>query len=1323
MNRFFFALCLSILGSLSSVCNPPIRFIHYSTQNGLPNDYVLSIVQDANGFIWFGTHLGIVRFDGHSFSLIQPDPGKTSSLSHKHISFMFIDLRGNLWIKFTENAINRMDTQTGEFFNYLSDTTKSNSISSLRITDFFEDRDSVLWIGTRSGLNVYNNKNNDFYSVLPKLVTPDSYPSNNILSITDDTYGNIWYLSSKGIGRILRKNFETTSLSQLINRPELDSLMITSMESDRKSKLWFTTMKSGVFCYDIVAGQLTNYLQNIPNIKSLYCDKQGNIYVYAAVGNNLYYFDKQETPTGNYSKYDMFDVSEPVNYLNFSEDKTGNIWISSSHGLDMFNKNNGVIHYKHSPFQQQSISSNFLNLTFVDQTNNLWVSNYRRGVDKADLNQKPFKRNFTNPDQTDNVFLNTNITSVLEDSRNYLWIGAASNSIIRYDRKSNTLIPVKLKAYGNTMFSALFEDSEGDIWVGSYSDGISRINPNTLSVSYTNKLSEGGEGVLEKISAVRKIVEDKERNLWFATRFGISKWVRKTGKVISYSDLYDKYDPNHGFYRTVLIDRNEILWSGSYNGGLTRYDTKENKVKRYLNIPGDKTSISGNGVYVIYEESDSTFLIGTTMGLNRFNSNTEQFSIPETDKSIYNYSIYTIIPDSLDNYWMATDNGLIRLNKTTLECTFFNEGDGLPANEFNTTASCVDRDGNIYLGSPKGLLSFNPKDFTINPYDAYPTITDLQINNITITPGDTLNGRVVLTKQIWATDKLELEYYENDFALQFSAMHFSVPENNQFWYKLEGYKDAWIATDENRQWASFTGLPPGHYTFKLKATNNDGVVCKPENEASLKIIINPPFWKTLWFRILILLFIAGSIGFYFRYRIIRFKKMNTLLEKKVKERTMELHEVNSELEEQKEEINVQKESLEKVNENLRSTQEEIVTQNKELDIHRNKLEELVEARTSELQEAVKKAEESDSLKSSFLANMSHEIRTPMNAIVGFSLLLKDVDIEESRKNRYFDTIIKSSESLMVLIDDILDLSKIQSNQLTFVLQPQNINAIFHEMYRIFSIEVSKKGIPLKLNLKKIKNDFAIVSDEVRFKQVISNLLSNAIKFTREGYVEFGVYEVSDQITFYVKDTGIGIPENTGNAIFERFLKLESNINNLYRGAGLGLAISKSIVSLWEGKLWYESKESSGTTFYFTHPLDVQQSVVQLETFDDQLNPFNLKGITILIAEDEESNSDLLMAYLNKTGASILLAKNGKEACKMVDSNKVDLILMDIKMPIMGGVEASRIIRDKYPKISIIAQTAYTPGNSKDLIFNKVFDSFITKPIKTNELFRLLSKYV
>ncbi len=1319
MRKYLLFFCISVFFSVFSNANIPVRFTHYSTINGLPNDFILSIVQDNNGFMWFGTHLGIVRFDGYRFNLYQPNPLNNNSISYKHVSSMYADLHGNLWVKFTENALNRMEIETGKFYNYGTNSVGSGSISSLLINCFFEDHDSTLWIGTNSGVELYDNNSDSFIPILTDRINDTTHPGNNVIQFSDDSFGNIWLLSTRGIGCIKKDGLSIQSLGEIVDKPELDFMNITSISSNRTSKLWFTTLNKGVFCYDVSNGKLINYFKDQVGFKAVYIDKKENVYLYSSVGNTLYFLDNENNQVKDYTKYFLFDSQENADFLRMAEDKSGNLWISSTLGLDMFSPTNGLIHYKNDVLQEQSLSSNTINYIFIDETNNLWVSNYRRGLDKAELNQKPFRKQFTNPKQTNNVFSGTNITAVMEDSQGFLWVGEYGKSIIRIDKNSDNYVPVQIKNF-QVNFSALYEDSHGDIWVGSYGAGIERIDPKTLEITYSSNFSEHDD-YREWFWGVRKFVEDKQGNIWFASTIGIQKWERKTGKIVPYSYMFDPHNPDQGFYRTVFIDKEGMLWSGSYNGGLARHDTENNTVKRYTHKDGDNNSISGNGVYVIFEESDSTFLIGTTLGLNRFNKKTEKFSLVK--HNLFNYSIYSIIQDNHGDYWMASDNGLIYYNTYTGECVFYNQGDGLPANEFNTTASSLGKDGTIYIGSPKGLLYFKPENFTQNPYPAKPTITNLRVSNSTILPGDTLNGRILLNKQIWKTAYLELKYYENDFEFQFSAMHYAVPENNRFWYMLEGYKDEWVPIELNRGWASFTGLAPGEYTFRLKATNNDGILCSLEDEVSITIKILPPFWKTPWFKVGLILLLIVTVVIVFRWRFRRVNKLNTQLEKMVDKRTSELQDANYMLMEHREELTNQKESLEITNKSLLEIQEKVIAQNKELDLHRNKLEVLVEERTAELNKALIKAEESDRLKSSFLANVSHEIRTPLNAIMGFSSLLKDQYFDNEVRDQYIDVIVGSGESLLNLINNILDLSKFQSNQLALNKDLFNLKDLLLETFVKFQAEYNNPKNELKLNIERLKNDLLVETDEIRFEQVIVNLLSNATKFTCEGLIELGVHSITDQeLTIFVKDTGIGIPAKKGEEIFGHFAKIEDDPDNLYRGAGLGLTICNSIIGLWGGKLWFESIENKGSIFFFTHPVSKKQTdkPSKKQNLEETVD---LNGLNILIAEDEESNYKLLLAYLSEYDVNISWARNGLEACDMVNNIEPDIIIMDIKMPLMSGDEAAKQIKSHHPHIPIIAQTAFNFTFDGDQLKNKIFDQIISKPIDHNELIRKIGMVI
>lgn len=354
--------------------------------------------------------------------------------------------------------------------------------------------------------------------------------------------------------------------------------------------------------------------------------------------------------------------------------------------------------------------------------------------------------------------------------------------------------------------------------------------------------------------------------------------------------------------------------------------------------------------------------------------------------------------------------------------------------------------------------------------------------------------------------------------------------------------------------------------------------------------------------------------------------------------------------------------------------------------------------------------------------MSHEIRTPMNAIIGFSSLLKDESLVESRYE--FISLIESNAlMLLTLLNDILELSSIQSQQVSLKPKNNNLSDVLNKLFEIFKIENDKKNITLKLITAEIKNDYHFLFDEIRLKQVFSNLLSNAFKYTDSGSIEFGVYEINDTVTFFVKDTGIGIPEETGILVFNRFYKIETNDNQLYRGVGLGLAICKSIVSLWNGDIWYESEPDKGTTFFFTHPLSAENVSKKEQPTITTNNIIDLKNKRFLIAEDELSNYKLLETYLKGTNVEILWARNGVEAIQFVKDQRLDLVLMDIKMPIMNGIEASKKIKALIPELPIIVQTAFAFNSEVEEILKSGVNAYITKPINKSEFLDLVCKFL
>ncbi|MBN2520680.1 MAG: hypothetical protein JXB17_09265, partial [Bacteroidales bacterium] len=872
--------------------------------------------------------------------------------------------------------------------------------------------------------------------------------------------------------------------------------------------------------YDKIHGDLNGF-KNIPVLSLAFTDKN-DLWI-GTWEAGLFKYNKKEKSIKKYTYNPINSQSLCSNTIwTILQDSFKQIWIGTGKGLNKYReKSDNFFSYVADISDSKSISENFIRRIFEDKYGVLWVGTNNSGLNKLDLHRKKFQ-------------------------------------YFNYDQKNP-------KSLSNSNVKTIYQDSDARIWIGT-ENGLNLFDE--LTGTFKHYINENIKDNSNSINDIQDIEQGKNSNIWLATGYGIACFNMETKKFSNYChDSQNSSSLSNNATFCLYYDHDTILWIGSWGGGLDKFNLK---TKIFTNYPVNKQNIIANVVISIAEDDNNNLWLGTYgKGLVKFNKITEELTYHEPDPNIPgkidipvylyriedkiwlctgggslstfyangdhfisfnaendlpNVEIKGILGQDENNYWISTGKGLSKLEiiysndsaKPNVSFTNYDKKDGLQSNVFNQSSCLKSNTGEMYFGGISGFNIFHPDSINPNPFKPDVIISNLYIFNKPVKRGQKINGKVILTKPISETEKIILSHREYVFSIEFAALHFTSPEKIQYSYILEGFdpdKSGWIRTTANRRYVSYSNLEAGEYIFKVKAANNNGIW--NEEECKLEIVILQPWWKTLWFRMLLLLIIIiAAISFYL-IRTDQLKKQSILLKQKVEERTQELHQAYKYLEE---------------------SQEEIKQKNEELKVHQNLLEEMVEERTKELVVALSKAEESDRLKTAFIANISHEIRTPMNAIIGFSSLLKTKsNLTTERKNKYIDIINNNCKALLVLINDILDISKIEANKIVINKNKFSVNLILEELYDFLKINAKKK-IDCKLitPLKKV----VIENDVNRFRQVFSNLLTNAIKYTEEGHIHFGFEPQNGNLRFYVTDTGIGIAESEFQNIFNPFKKIE-----------------------------------------------------------------------------------------------------------------------------------------------------------------------------------------
>lgn len=1282
----WFLLCGLGVFARDAATPPDPRKLHFEPlemQDTYPGGEVSQIIEGPHGFIWLGTRAGAHRYDGYTIRTYAHLKEDSTSLVNSIVQAFHIDARERLWIG-TEKGISRYDEETERFANYLLDRDEVHSNLSNHTNAILHDSGGVLYATSESGF-VYRYEEQD-----DRFVRINRGSLGIIKSMAIDNDDRLWIGGAGSLYRLDPETLELDDFSAAITSSDPAAInFISSILYVEDEEIWIGTALEGVVVLDSVTGEARAMESLTP----------ADVYVHA-----LY------------------------------EDCWENIWICHGEGITVHENATGDVIRLPLLGTSQSLPSSGIRSLYFDSQGNAWVGSEHHGVYLASRN-KAFERFQPYASQSESAPV---VSALLHDSEGNLWVGLSSAGVDVFPPDGGSPrryrhIPGDETSIGAHTVFALYEDSDHQIWVGSYNGGLQRFDPQTEAfVTYRHDPSDPSS---IPGNDVRAIQEDENGNLWLITHGqGVTVFDRESSRFINYRAETGSDSPSiiDDWLNAMHYGSDGLLYLGSAIG-LSVLDPETGRIRNFQPDPQDPEGFSNPTINTIFEDSKGAIWLGTNDGINRFDVRTGRSDRISVEEGLPNRVAVSIAEDDAGRLWIGTTSGLARFDPGTEEIRSYDEGDGLAHNEFYPRAVSRGEQGRIYFGQKNGITHFLPDEIVENPHLPEVHITDFQIFNrsLPIVPGS--DSPYHLERNILATSSLTLAPDQKVITIEYVALNFIQSQKNKYAYKLDGFDEEWIEAGNRRQ-ATYTNLPPGTYQFHVRASNNDGFW--NEGGRTLELVVAPAYWQTWWFRAIMASFIVLLPTFLMVWRTLHGRRQRVRLEATVRARTRELERTHAELEHAYRE--------------LETIRDRIQAQNNELLSHRQNLEAMVHQRTSELAEAKERAESSDRLKSAFLANVSHEIRTPMNAIMGFIEILREDDLTPAEREDYRRIINQSADTLLRLIDDILDLSKIEAGETVMHPERTNIDILCEELWAIFvQLAEKEKGSDVRILLERnghageslpVAADYTyILIDGVRLKQVLSNLLANALKFTESGEIRFG-YRIErgthqpeeSRVHFFVHDTGIGVPSDQLEAIFDRFHKVERE-NRLYQGTGLGLSITKRLVEMMEGEIEVTSTEGRGTHFHLDFPLrhppenlgavPTERRGSRIRIFTKKEDLPDLGGLTILVAEDEDPNFEFIRKSLVAAGAVVHRAVDGEDALDQFRNHAYDLIVLDMKMPRMNGFEVARRIRLARPDIPIVAQTAFAMIEDQEASLEAGASTYLAKPFTRADLLGRISDLV
>lgn len=1178
------------------------------------------------------------------------------------------------------------------FINYSS----RNGLASNSINAIIRDKYGFMWFGTEDGLNRFDGQTFKVYR--HKEGDSTSLQRGPIMALTQDDKGNIWI---------------ATNLALSVCNPNLDGFRnydfsnygwILSICADQKGKIWVGTY-SGLFLFDPATSKVTSFpVSSGKQPEIVHCifeDSKKNIWVGSDRG--LSRLNRLSGAFIKYISYDELKGNPARSIRSIAEDKTGNLWAGTNYkGLAVLDPETGKVrHYYSEPSNAATLSSNRIHKVVFDQSGILWVGT-ETGIDVFDpVSGKATRLNNTPANPYGAPTKGRSVREIFIDNDGIYWIAIHQGGVNKYDtnlayfshKQYNNFDPNGLTASSVMAFA---QSPAGEIFIGTEGGGLNVMNlttgqirpfrlhhpqanassvlalqtlDNTLWMGtfqaglYSVNLSSGTDryhpvpaGKNDDADVpVNCIKVDRSGKLWLGTNgSGVRLYDPKSHEQSYQQDVFQQPNPLNGYITAIEQDKQGNLWMGSNGTGLAIYNPSTG---RFLHLDHANSNLPMDVVQTIYCDHAGRVWIGVLGGgLCLYHPQKRNFEVFDEKFFLSNDVIHKILEDESGKLWLSTNQGISSFDPARKIFRNFTRYNGVQQSTFNIGSGLKTSGGEMFFGGLDGFNYFYPSEISQKKNVPPLVVTSLKVNNKLVSPA--ANGEI--TEPIADAGKITLSYKQN-FSLEYIALNYTTPHETVYSYILEGFDKEWNRAGDVKS-AVYTNLDPGSYVFRLKAQSEDN--SWQTAEKVIQVVVKPPFWRTYYAYFFYFIFISGILW------IIRQRSIQKL--KNEFARQQERLELNHLIEKERHEAE-QKTELEKV-------------------------------------------------KVKFLTNMSHELKTPLTLVLNpiENLMFQE---QSPEKLEMLNLISRNAKRLLNLVNQLLDFKKVETNELTLNPTEGDLVTFSQEIVNSFKYIAVRKNI--NLHFVSAFSNYITRFDKDKVERILINLLSNAIKFTNNcGSVSFQLTAGdSDGINLIIGDTGIGLAENMRERVFERFFQINNNADILNQGSGIGLSIAQEFVHLHGGTIQVESQESEGSTFTVYLPLQPLSSEESREKQEPgMITGFALQkppGIdlpTVLIADDDEDLRSYLVESL-KTKYKVIEASDGKQGWQKTLAHHPKVIVTDVNMPSMDGIEMTQKIKgDKRTRhIPVIILTVLSDETNQLRGLEAGASDFLTKPFSFNLL--------